>query len=176
MGSLVQVFCRKLCMSPGSHCLNYHPGTLRFCSVIGHFNMKPNGYQGDMPISHNASHWNRNVHISVPMWFIVGYGTGALWDLSDWLIDWYHHSTPTCSAVTIIVTTWLPGWRVNHLTYKKKVLKQIFMTNMQNIYIKNKLRCILYGAIDLLKQIFMINVQNIYKTRASMEEANTPEA
>ena len=36
-------------------------------------------------ISHNAPHWNRNEHISVPMWCIVGYGTGALWDLGHWL-------------------------------------------------------------------------------------------
>ena len=106
-------------------------------------------------------------HIGTEM-FTFLFQCGLLWDMGQvhcgiCQIDWYHHSTPTCSAVTIIVTTWLPGWRVNHLTYKKKVLKQIFMTNMQNIYIKNKLRCILYGAIDLLKQIFMINVQIIYK-------------
>ena len=35
------------------------------------------------PTSHNAPLWNRNVHISVPKWCIVGYGTGALWDLWD---------------------------------------------------------------------------------------------
>ena len=39
------------------------------------------------PISHNAPLWNRNVHISVPKWCIVGYGTGALWDLWIWSFD-----------------------------------------------------------------------------------------
>ena len=32
-------------------------------------------------ISHNAPFCNRNVHISVSSWCIVGYGTGALWEL-----------------------------------------------------------------------------------------------
>ena len=36
------------------------------------------------PISYNTPYWNRNVHISVPKWCIVGYGTGALWDLWGW--------------------------------------------------------------------------------------------
>ena len=34
-------------------------------------------------MSHNAPFCNRNVHISVTKWCIVGYGTGALWDLCD---------------------------------------------------------------------------------------------
>ena len=34
-------------------------------------------------ISHNAAFCNRNVHISVTKWCIVGYGTGALWDLCN---------------------------------------------------------------------------------------------
>ena len=40
--------------------------------------------QGTRHISHNAPLWNRNVHISVPKWCIVGYGRGALWNLWDW--------------------------------------------------------------------------------------------
>ena len=36
------------------------------------------------PISHNAPFCNRNVHISVTKWCIVGYWTGTLWDLWDW--------------------------------------------------------------------------------------------
>ena len=35
------------------------------------------------PISHNASFCNRNVHISVTKWCIVGYRTGAPWDLHN---------------------------------------------------------------------------------------------
>ena len=40
------------------------------------------------PVFHKTLHWNRNVHISVPVWCIVavGYGTGVLWDLWDWNI------------------------------------------------------------------------------------------
>ena len=34
-------------------------------------------------ISHNAPFCNRNVHISVTKWYIVGYGTDAFWDLWD---------------------------------------------------------------------------------------------
>ena len=35
------------------------------------------------PISHNATLCNRNVHISVTKWCIVGYFSDALWDLWD---------------------------------------------------------------------------------------------
>ena len=35
-------------------------------------------------ISHNESFCNRNVHISVTKWCIVGYGTGVWWGLWDW--------------------------------------------------------------------------------------------
>ena len=38
-------------------------------------------------ISLNAPLWNRNENISVPMWCIVGYWTGVLWDLWEWSID-----------------------------------------------------------------------------------------
>ena len=40
------------------------------------------------PISHNTPIRNRNVHISVPKWCIVGYhsGTAVWWDLWDWSI------------------------------------------------------------------------------------------
>ena len=38
--------------------------------------------------SHNAPVWNRNVHISVLKWCIVGYETSVLWDLRDWSINW----------------------------------------------------------------------------------------
>ena len=57
--------------------------------------------------SHNAPvpyptihHWNINMHISVPKWCIVGYGTGALCDL--W--DWYHLCTfhETIGHVTLV--------------------------------------------------------------------------
>ena len=36
--------------------------------------------------SHNSRYWNKDVHISVKMWYIVGYGTGALWvcDMVYW--------------------------------------------------------------------------------------------
>ena len=34
-------------------------------------------------VSHNAPRWNRSMHISVPKWCIVGYGTAALRD------SWY---------------------------------------------------------------------------------------
>ena len=43
-------------------------------------------HQINNPVSHNASLCNRNVHISVTKWCIVGYGTGAWWDLWDWSI------------------------------------------------------------------------------------------
>ena len=38
-------------------------------------------------IFHNAPLFNRIVHISVTKWCIVGYGTGALWDLWGWSIS-----------------------------------------------------------------------------------------
>ena len=41
-------------------------------------------------ISHNAPFWNRNVHISVTKWCIVGYGTVALWGLWDGYKPWYN--------------------------------------------------------------------------------------
>ena len=55
------------------------------------FNKATNGLISEIPqctcpISHNAPLWNRNVRISVPMWCIVGYGTGALWDFWIWSI------------------------------------------------------------------------------------------
>ena len=43
---------------------------------------------------------NRNVHISVPKWYIVGCGTGALWDLWDLYSNWLSESPFTC-RVTI---------------------------------------------------------------------------
>ena len=48
----------------------------------------PQTPQCTCPISHNAPHWNRNKHISVPKWCIVGYETVALWDSWDWSV---HH-------------------------------------------------------------------------------------
>ena len=37
----------------------------------------------------NTGHWNTiYVHISVPMWCIVGYGTDAMWDLWSWSVHW----------------------------------------------------------------------------------------
>ena len=42
-------------------------------------------------ISHNTPHWNRNEHISVPKWCVVGYRTGALWDLQDCSIVMYSY-------------------------------------------------------------------------------------
>ena len=38
------------------------------------------------PELHNTPHWKRNVHISDSKWYIVGCGTGALWDLSNLFI------------------------------------------------------------------------------------------
>ena len=43
-------------------------------------------WQRSCLISYNTPHWNRSVHISVPMWCVVGYETGVLWDIWDWSI------------------------------------------------------------------------------------------
>ena len=40
------------------------------------------------PISHNTPFCNRNVHISVTKWCIVGCLSDALWDLLDGSIGW----------------------------------------------------------------------------------------
>ena len=58
------------------------------------------------PISHNTPLWNRNVHISVPMWCTVGYGTGALWDLWD-------RSILRASVANDIIVDWTlkPVWK-----------------------------------------------------------------
>ena len=62
------------------------------------------------PISHNISLLNRNVHIFVTKWCIVGYWTGALWALQEWSIKshvkkilddfsiwkWMLQSNPVC--------------------------------------------------------------------------------
>ena len=55
------------------------------------------------PLSHNTPSWNRNVniYISVPAWCIVGYGTGALWDLWDWSV--------TRGRGTEVLTAWGKG-------------------------------------------------------------------
>ena len=45
-----------------------------------------------MQMSHNASFYNRNVHISLTKWHIVGYGTSALWELWYWQHQWDHIS------------------------------------------------------------------------------------
>ena len=44
-------------------------------------------------ISRNTILWNRNVHISVPMWCIMGYGTSAWWYLWDWSLGDWHSSS-----------------------------------------------------------------------------------
>ena len=39
-------------------------------------------------VSHNAPFCNRNVHLSVTKWCIIGYLSSALWDLWDGSIGW----------------------------------------------------------------------------------------
>ena len=58
-------------------------------------------------ISHNAPFCNRNVHISVTKWCIVGYGTGALWDLYNRSILslWYEHVLLPLNDIPIIAVS-----------------------------------------------------------------------
>ena len=51
--------------------------------IIHNTRKNPTNPKCTCPISHTTPFWNRNMHISVPNWCIVGYVTGALWDFWD---------------------------------------------------------------------------------------------
>ena len=68
------------------------------------------------PIAHNALViQNRNVHISVlNHQCIVGYGTGALWDLWDWtnddLFHWSIHASPGLHVFKWLLPQFTNNW------------------------------------------------------------------
>ena len=52
-------------------------------TVVSSLSVDPSHKSTMHPISHNTPFCNRSVYISVTKWCIVGYGTGALWDLCN---------------------------------------------------------------------------------------------
>ena len=69
----------------------WHRGTLLTLVLV-----KPHNASGKYPTMHHfVTEMCTHVHISDTKWYIVGYGTGAVWDLWDESIWWHQPITST---------------------------------------------------------------------------------
>ena len=88
-------------------------------------------------IYHNASFCNRNVHISVTKWCIVGNGTGALWDLCNGSIkEW--------------AGRFYPALRLEHNgpQYVEDICKCIFTKEIFCILVIISLKCVTKDPVE----------------------------
>ena len=115
----------QLCTMPVIYCMNYR--TMNYSLETGMALVTSYTYGRCYIIAVDQIHKFHNVPVPYPKiqhseqkyayfcseWCIVGYGTGALWDLWDWCITWRQNNLTT--TLPLISLCLVPSWARMHL-------------------------------------------------------------